>query len=370
MIICILALTVGVEAQTYSTRKLEEIGADFSKDCLPAGDSIFYCPKILSGKPFVVGYNARHEVEHLGVSLFGSETKELFGLPICRFIERMMLELALQKTTVNALATLKDYRVGLKKNGVEYGRSDFTSIRRLLNAMGDSARFTIVKSRDYTAVWEYGKDSVSLSFPAVRELVFGTDKKEADEALNRLLLVGDGSVVCSSVAAEEVETSDEGLVAGYKKKVFVRKGKFFLSKYLTGDTYFVRSGEKYGLLVSEDYPFESLSNILIYHLDTGGVKLDMTHRMYGFSSPKLEIELKDFMCFFRNDFDFYVAPSDGGDGMLKLIVVLHNTDFNYSHLLLITAPTDAVFRDRGVLQADFYSNVPEQSIKDLFADKM
>jgi hypothetical protein len=368
-IFLLLACTApALQAQTYFSRKLAEIGELFPYRCLPETDSIFYCGKILVRKPLVVKYNLKNEIEHLGVSLFSRETKEMINLPICNFVERIMLELVLQKTKAEAVETLTDYQVQLKKNKIEYGKAGFTSIRNVLENISQPVRFTILKETNYTVIWEYGNELLSMSFPASRKLIFGTDKKESDEELNSRLLLSNYTS-CQSRSPEIIDYTEETFTPDIERKIVIRKGKSFLSKIINNDTYFIKSDDQYKLLLSKEYPEESLSNLIIENLENPGLKLNITHRMYGFFSPDFEIELKDFICYFKDNFNFYTASSGVNAGILKLTVVIHNTDFNYAHLLLITTPVENLFQENGIIKADFYSNIPQHNIKNLYADK-
>jgi hypothetical protein len=176
-------------AQTYSSAKMEELGSDIPADCLPSTNSIFDCPKIIKNKSLVVNFNQAHEISHLGISLFSDETKELLNLPVCNFIERMMLELVLETSTENLTHKLDRLKLTLTKNGLPYGEVRFPSISNVLEEIQMPAQFSILKEDDrYAAVWKYNReDQFVFTFPASHELIFGTDKKESDDILNKSL---------------------------------------------------------------------------------------------------------------------------------------------------------------------------------------
>jgi hypothetical protein len=90
--------------------------------------------------------------------------------------------------------------------------------------------------------------------------------------------------------------------------------------------------------------------------------------MYGNFSPDFDISLKAFLCNFQDDYYFFTGVYSPDSKQLKLTAILRNKDYNYIHLLLISAPVDNIFRQNGILTADFYSNIPQQSIRRLLGD--
>ena len=359
-----LFLASSLQAQTFSSRKLTEISELFPKSCLPPTDSIFACPQITKGKSYIVRYNPKNEIKHLGVSLFSPETKEMISLPICNFIERIMLELLLHKSQENIQSKLREYKIKLQKNGVAYGKNYFTSLSRVLDDIQDPTRFAIRKdSLTYTALWEFGNDELlSLSFPASRELIFGTDKKESDQNIGESFVNNDDCVfttVNDSVSASELSRL-EGT------DLYVRKGNIYLTEKINSDTYYQRSDDLYQAVFDAGYPAHSLANLFITKQFGNDLNLKITHRMYGSFTPEFTIPLEKFFCLFDAGFSTYCILHRAEIGKIHVSVVLHNRDFNYIHLLRIRTSIEQLFTAGGILTADFYTNIPQHNLKSLF----
>ena len=355
----------GLQAQIFSSRKLSEIGEQFPKTCLPLTDSIFKCSQITTGKSFVVQYNRKNEIEHLGVSLFSSETKEMINLPVCNFIERVMLELLLQKSTADVKAKLEEYKISLQRNGVEYGKSNFTSLSRLLSDFQNPTRFTIHKDSVYTAFWEFGiTESLRMSFPASRELIFGTDKKESDTDIGELF-ANDSCSGSFDAGVPEVVTGDE-LTPVTGTDLYKRKGSIFITDQINTDTWYQRSDTLYRLVFEPACPYESLANLFITRQIANSLLLKITHRMYGNFTPEFTIPLNRFFCLFDKGFTTYCLLRRTDPKNIRISVVLHNRDFNYFHLLSVQTTAEQLFKSGGVLTADFYTNIPLHNLKSLF----
>jgi len=371
IIIHLLLAATFIQAQTYSSLKMEEIGNELNKDCLPTVDSIFRCPDIIKGKALIVTYNQKQEVNHLGISLFSDETKKLINFPVCNFIERIMLELVLEKTIEETKQTLDRFNIRLTKNGVEYGGLSFTSLSDVLAEIRNPVKFSLQKNPtqfEFAAVWEFNEDDqFVVTFPAVRDLIFGTDKKESDELLSSMLF--EERNPCGNeenLTSEEI--SDNDLDYDETKDIFTKKGTEFTLQFINSNTYYKKEGDSFELLFSEDFPEESLSNLIIKDMGALNHTLHITHRMYGHFSPAFDIPLHKFLCIFRDDHDIFTAASLADPTELKLTVILNSKDYNYVHLLLITTSIENIFKEDGVLNANFYSNIPQQSINSLIGD--
>jgi len=362
-----LCIAFSVQSQNFSSRKLAETGDLFPKNCLPKKDSIFNCTQILQGKSFVVNYNAKNEVSHLGVSLFSPETKQIINPPVCNFIERLLLELILLKSQKEIINTLKFNKIDIRKNGIEFGKGTFISISNELNKLQNPVNFRLQKDNIYTAVWEFGNNlSFTITFPVSRELIFGTDKKEEDQNIGDLFENSDDcifSVKKESVSAEEL-TRLEGT------DLYVKKGNIFLKNTINSDVYYKRSENKYQLFFDADFPEFALSNIFITRQFDKNLTLKITHRKYGGFTPEFSISLNKFFCIFDKGFDTYCIvqfPQQGNN--IQISVVLHNRDFDYIHLLRIKTSTEQIFSENGILKADLYTNIPKDNLTNLFSNQ-
>jgi len=358
-------------AQTYSSVKLEELGDEIPASCLPSTNSIFNCPELLKKKSLVVNYNPAHEISHLGISLFSDETKELLNLQVCNFIERMMLELVLETSTENLMHKLDRQKLTLTKNGLPYGEVRFNSISNVLDELDLPAQFSILREDDkFAAIWKYNQDDQFVfTFPASRELIFGTDKKESDDLLNKTLF-GSGRLCneTNSVSAEAV--TEAHLSFDRAKNIYTNKGVEFMMAEINSNTYYQKKGNTFELLFEKDFPAESFTNLVMNNMGSLNHKLHVTHRMYGNFSPDFDITLKEFLCYFQGDFNMYAAafPDSKDSKQMKLTVILRNMEYNYIHLLVITAPINNIFSQDGLLTAEFYSNIPQQNIRNLLGD--
>lgn len=354
-----------LQAQTYSSRRLAEIGELVPIACLPTVDSIFNCPQITKGKSFVVQYNGKSEINHLGVSLFSPETKEMISLPVCNFIERMMLELLLQKSSAAIQSRLREYRINLSRNNIEYGNPFFTSLSSTLDDIQYPTRFSLYKDSCYTAYWEFGNEELlKISFPMSRELILGTDKKESDENIGELLTNGDCQQYLYPEATDNVSINELRPISG--TDLYRHDGTVFLSDKINSHAYYQRSDSTCQAVFAPEYPTESLANLFITKRIENSLRLKITHKMYGGFTPEFTISLNQFICLFDKEFSTYCVLYHPDPNNVRLSVVLHNRNFDYIHLLRIKTTGEQLFLKNGTLTADFYTNIPQHNLKNLF----
>ena len=370
MYLCIAS----VQAQTYATNKMEALSSELPVDCLPQTDSIFNCSELVTEKSLVVNYNGNNEIVHIGISLFSNETKELLSLPVCNFIERIMLELTLEQTNKDFDQKLDRLKLSLRKNGLKFGEFGFSSISDVLDEINIPARFSLLREDDkFSAVWKYNQDDEFIfMFPASRELILGTDKKESDELLNRTLFSSGRR--CSEKSDATAETvAETNLTFDSERNIFTLKGADLMLAVINASTYYQKTADNaFNLLFSKDFPVESFKNLVLKNMVNMNHKLHVTHRMYGNFSPDFDMPFHEFLCYFQDEYNIFAGvsfPEPKKDpNKIKLTAVLRNKDYAYCHLLLITTTVDNIFSQGGLLTAELYSNIPQQSIRSLVGD--
>ena len=350
----------------FSLKKLEEIASKLPSKYLVKRDTIMPCPDICRNKSIVVGLNEKRQVSHFGISLFSKETKEIINRPVCDFVERLLLELALTKDKNSVIAMLDRNKIILRRNGVIFGEGFVNSIDAILQEIDVPVQFMLIKDEDsYTVVWEYGDDDMlAINFPLNRELILGANKKESDNLLYDLLKDNN----CMNVAEIKERMFEDGTLTSTDDTVFICKGDTFMFKGINTDSYYQKTDNGFKLIYDKKFPKESLSNLILGYDANKTLKILVKHSMYGNFSPEYEMKFIDFMCFFKNDFDIYAASYLKEPGELKSTIVFQNRQYNYINLLIINTSDESIFDKNGVMTASFYSNIPQHNIKSLFGD--
>jgi hypothetical protein len=354
----------------FSQKRLEDIASQLPPEFIFERDTIILCPEVCLSKSLVIQYNDKHQVSHLGISLFSKETKEIINQPVCDFIERLFLELSLEKDNKLIVDMLDRNKIIFRRNGLNFGEGNVNSINKILQEIEEPAQFMLKKNEDsYSVIWEYGfEDMLVISFPLNRELILGTNKKESDNILYDQLQqenkCNGTSDIKMFLSAGETLTSTEN------ETVFINKGNTFMIKGVNEDTYYKKSDKGYELIFDKKYPKESFTNLILGHNANNSLKIHVKHSMYGNFSPEYEMKFSDFICFFRDDFNIFSASYQKGQDELKSTIIFQNKQYNYIHLLTINTSEECIFEENGVMSASFYSNIPQHNIKNIVGDLM
>ncbi|MDR0795687.1 MAG: hypothetical protein LBE79_06505 [Tannerella sp.] len=352
---------------SFSLKKLEEIASQLPPQYLVDTDSIMACPDLCPNKSIVIQYNDKHQVSHLGISMFSKETKEIINKPVCNFIERLLLELTLLRDNNEILSLLDHNNVQFQKNGRRLQKSDVNSMGEILREIEEPAYFTLSKDdKDYTVGWKYGQQNqLIIQFPLNRELITGANRIESDNALFDQLLVDNPCKSTSDV--KTILSSRTGLVSN-DEQIFIAKGDTFMLGIINDNKYYKKTTGGYELIYDENFPKESLSNLFLGNFDDNNLKIKVKHSMYGNFNPEYEMNLNDFICFFKNDFRIFTASIQKEPGVIHSTIVFQNRQYNYIHLLTIITQKETIFKKNGVIFASFRSNIPQHNINSLFGD--
>jgi hypothetical protein len=331
---------------------------------IPAKDSIFRCTKVLQEKMFTVNYNEKHEIEHLGVSLFSNEMKKLINKPVCNFIERIILDLLLHEKQGMLQDKLEEFDISLANTGLR--GEPVKNLAKLFNTMKEPVQFQLNHTeKKYQTLWFFENDNgLEMTFPANRELIFGTNKKESDHQLTEILSVQH----CTDSLATLYRFPETSLDSIHEETGFyLRKGGFFMLKQLNGDQLCIKdTANRFYPVFDARYPEISLKNLLLTPQLKSTLQLHIKHRTYGSFTPEFTILLNDFTCFFQDECESYCFVERTEKGVLAATLILHSSRYNYIHMLLITANPETLFEAGSVLEAGFSTNIPQDNIKSLF----
>lgn len=326
----------------------ERIGAN-------SGDSVVHLAAL--DKDAVLCRNSSGELTHVGISLFSNETKEMVNRDVCCFVERLFLQLYLAKSAEDVRFFLESKRISLRYNGLEYGQRGFTSLAKVIRSMEMPSGFTLSNngSELYAAI-EFGiADCIEIKFPASRELVTGIDKKEADEHIGTLLQLSQGNA--RPAASRNAIRSGNSL--------YVRRGTAYVADSLRNDVYFKETSGDLVPIFSPEYPRESVLNLFQGYISSD-VMLNVKHRKYGGYTLDITVPLNNVISCFDDGYSIYAGINRLRNGKWQCVVVFKNTVYSYLHMLIATFSIEEIFGASAIVDADFYSNIPQDNIKSLF----
>ena len=318
----------------------------------------------VSDKKIIIECDPVTQSRHVGISLFSPESKEMIGRPICEFLERLALQLCMTSTLDEATTYLKRKGIDLTFNGKPYGSEQFKSMRRVIDAAIIPSDFQLTDSdKRFHATFYFNLfDRLEIEFPASRELIFGTDKKTADQEIYATLL--------SSTDSASLPPHDLPPIASLYNDstgLYVSKGKSFMLDILNENKYYTLDDKgNLHVLFSPEYPEQSVRNVM-----WGITGIDplfcVTHRMYGGYTPSFELRLSKLFQAFADDFTPYIGTQMLDEQTLQCVIVFHNNTYHYLHMIVCSISIGEIGQlATKTIQADFFSNIPQHNLKKLF----
>lgn len=191
------------------------------------------------------------------------------------------------------------------------------------------------------------------------------DKKELDEAMTAKIAYG---------SIEPIRPLDPRNLVLHRidsTEIVRTEGDIFWIEQLSGDLYFSTSNDTLQTLWSRDYPAQSLSNLLLGQIATPDFGVDLTHRRYGNDKPRFHVSwasLYNTLC--ADGVRRYASGVIREEGKsLRGILIVHQPNGNYVHMLVITTTVDELFAPEGQrkdLRGDLFTNVPQTNILNLY----
>ena len=345
----------------YISAKLASIGEKLSKNVSIDGDEIKYQP--LAGKyTIVIVRDNNNCINHIGISLFSNDVKKMLNVPICNFMERYLLEILLSGSNQASLFVHETSSVHFLHNGT-LTHNAYSFVRLFIEKVDTSYVFTYNESNEkgVVATWSKGNNIYTLQFKPERQLIYGTDKKESDQLLNNQLTDEQGVV-------RQIDTKLFPLkeLSVYDKvPLYCKKGMIFTIQSMNSDTYYMPNGDIGVAVFSNEYPAESMKNLLLGVICTKNVKVNIHHSIYGRSTSDFVIPLAKVFNLLDKDARLYCGIESVTDEEIKADLVIQYDKLEYIHLLRFTIKRTELFGDKPVADALFYSNIPQQNVNNI-----
>ena len=151
-----------------------------------------------------------------------------------------------------------------------------------------------------------------------------------------------------------------------EKNIYRVEGNSFQVKSLRSDYYVRKVGEEYRSLFDKRYPVESFANLLLARVSGDKRLVELRHHQYGNHIATMTIPLSRLHNLFGPDMEMYCRVTVESNTELSAWLVFYQSKAKFIHLLELKAPVRSVFLSDGSFSGDFYSNIPQGNIKNLF----
>jgi hypothetical protein len=289
----------GGERITYSSRKVMNICSSLPSSFVSSADSSMMLRTVTSYCPVVVS-RLGNVVYNVGVGVLKPDEVRALTPTVGWFVQRLLLEILLCKDNATAQRRLKEYGIQLVLRGIPQSMPR-NSVNEYLKLCSKPYSFGFDSRDKYMKLtWHLvGMTTFSLSFPMSRELVEGTDKGEADEAVARAL--NTSTIESQPPCIKQIRKTDCEATAG--SPILTLPGLAYSIKNMRSDTYYMESKQSLIPVFSVAYLAESVKNIFLGAVPSHH-QLSLIQRGYGNHTTTLKLPLTTFLNYWLNKPEF------------------------------------------------------------------
>ena len=239
----------------------------------------------------------------------------------------------------------------------------------------------------YIVTWTRPKAKpLSVAIPINYELLANSTRKEMEQNFSRNLQRHRPKA--QNPVIPEINELDNN----YRDGILVRRGHSFMIPEINSDTYYrlalvreqARTNVRISKNVAEDitfeaemptlvvdtrYPKETLADILLAQDNTGfDIILSLTLLYAGYHKETMKVGLRQWQSYCQSvGCTPYFIYEGAKDNQAAAILLMHNRNEGYAHLLFLHADISQLEKPSQVYQGRVYMYIPTSNIKELFA---
>lgn len=315
--------------------------------------------------PVIVVADASGVINHAGIKLFDRRIMRENPSPVYLFVERYLLWVLLTKNNETIRTRLSEERVRFR-----FGSSTEGDICRNLKRSlalirpGQSMIITTDNSK-YSISWVKDQSNVlSVSFPIQYELIWGMNKKEAENQFYDELKSSKFDLKMSSASIPDhlIQINDS---------CYRSDGDFYGLEQITSYQYFKKKPDgSYALMSDKFNPAESVANLFTAE-SPGAIQADITHRLYGGRKDTFSVSLAQLKGFCKSaGSEVYVGIEKQEVNHILGTAMMVNRALGYNHILYFDVDVRVfIYPERFPVKIQLYSYVPMHNVSNLFDDK-
>ena len=181
-------------------------------------------------------------------------------------------------------------------------------------------------------------------------------------------------LICQALLAEreqlnwhpEFSWAKEFLKETNERNVYCVTGDAFQVKSLRSDFFIKWENGQWHPIYDSRYPVESMVNLLLARIQKNHHLIELRHHQYGNHIAIMTIPLQRIHDLFGPTMEMYCRVAIVNNNELNAWLVFYQRRSQYIHLLEVKSPIKSLFLPDGTLHGDFYANIPQGNLKNIF----
>lgn len=309
----------------------------------------------------VIFSNENKILKHIGIGIPGIEVSGSFQNEIIRFLERALLRLSLENSVHDMVSCAEMLELKIIYLDQDLIFSSVQNFNDLYNTVVTASQFNLtLNNRLILAEWINDTGSLKILFPGNSQLILGKNKKELDEEVLQALY-------SASLDKPIIEVSNKPNTSLDTLSIITLKGSNYYDR-ISSDTYYYINGKDSFLVFNNKSIPKSVSNLFLVNQLSGERLLKLEGKVYGGVSIFINIHLKNFASFFKNDFDIFCGLEKSNTENIEGTVIYQHKYYNFIHLMHFITNSKEIFNESGEITATFYPNIPMHNVNNLFSN--
>ena len=326
--------------------------------------------KYITDLPIHEEHDHEGQLQHVGLAIFSNEMRQVLNPFLWRGVERIMLRIVLQGSEQQRYKWMKENGVRLYLEATPYGSGSFKTFANVHPILKNVTGVKVVEDYNRYRILISGgpnETTLRLSIPKERELIYGTDKKEEDERQAKRLQAFRGKASVNPLPAINQ------LFSTGTPEVWHTIGEVYYIDSLCADGYYEKKADNTIVPIwTPDHPKESVKNLLLGNVLPEGLTVEVMHRQYGGRYETWICSWSTLLAGLKDEGvmePFAAAQYMTDKGLLTGILVLRNTSFGFTHMLLLSVPVNQLGTSNQIkLTALLYTNTPQHNVYSLFEE--
>ena len=192
-----------------------------------------------------------------------------------------------------------------------------------------------------------------------------TDKAEADSLVYETLT----SVKHTENWHPTLTIHNSQLHETDEKGVFIVRGDSFQIRTLRSDFYVHKKNNLWIPINDSRYPMETFVNLLLNRITENRHTLELRHHQYGGKIPRIIIPMQNLYDILARNMQVYCSVTSIDKNEIRATLVFHQQKLNFIHMLEMKANTQELFDAQSIIYGNFYTNIPQTNVKELFKER-
>ena len=254
----------------------------------------------------------------------------------------------------------------LQQEKVSLTAGTFETLLQLSTDNTASMQLALAGGKRYLLGFAKGNMLAMIAYPADYQLIMGVSLMEMEQHL--------AENVRQTPLPRTVQqaTSDSSqLVRLEGSDLYLRKGPSYIIDELNANRYYVydRTHGEFSLLLSADYPSETMANLVTGTDIDAGINLEILLVKYGFQTETFTVPLRQWVAFcLKEGCTPYFGVISHEQHKTVCELVMHNEALGYAHVMKLIIDPAIIDSRKGKATARLNSYVPLSNVKSVFYD--